>query len=92
MNDISKEKASHIFNLFHEDLKQFNIIEIDKEINDPNRILETLEKARKEGNTTTLHRDLETTQIQLKNRDKQKERVWKAFELTGDESTFHSGR
>ena len=62
--------------------------EIEKELNDPNRILETLEKARKEGNTTTLHRDLETTQIQLKNRDKQKERVWKAFELTGDESTF----
>ena len=62
--------------------------EIEKELNEPDRILATLEKAHKEGNITTLHRDLELAQNQLKNRDKQKERTWKAFELTGDEATF----
>ena len=33
-------------------------------------------------------RDLERVNTQLANRDKQKQRIWKAFEITGDEDRF----
>ena len=35
-----------------------------------------------------LERNLERTRAQLANREKQKTRTWKAFEITGDEETF----
>jgi site-specific DNA recombinase len=35
-----------------------------------------------------LERNLERTRTQLSNREKQKIRAWKAFEITGDEETF----
>jgi hypothetical protein len=35
-----------------------------------------------------LERNLERTRVQLANREKQKTRAWKAFEITGDEETF----
>jgi hypothetical protein len=35
-----------------------------------------------------LERNLARTRAQLANREKQKTRVWKAFEITGDEDTF----
>ena len=35
-----------------------------------------------------LERNLERVNAQLTNREKQRARVWKAFELTGDEETF----
>ena len=35
-----------------------------------------------------LERNLERTRAQLANREKQKTRAWKAFEITGDEETF----
>jgi hypothetical protein len=62
--------------------------EIEKALSDPDRILATLEQARKEGNITALRKDLELIQNQLNNRDSQKERIWKAFAVTGDEGRF----
>jgi len=38
--------------------------------------------------TGVLDRNLNTVKAQLASREKQKARVWKAFELTGDEETF----
>lgn len=38
--------------------------------------------------TSVLERNLERTRTQLANREKQKARAWKAFEITGDEKTF----
>ena len=46
------------------------------------------EEARANRDIGVLERNLERTRAQLANREKQKTRTWKAFEITGDEETF----
>jgi site-specific DNA recombinase len=41
--------------------------------------------------TGLLQRNLQRTRAQLGNRERQRARIWKAFEITGDEATFREG-
>jgi DNA repair ATPase RecN len=43
---------------------------------------------REENNISILQKDLEKIQNQLVNREKQKERIWNAYKITGDETEF----
>ncbi|MFC2020237.1 zinc ribbon domain-containing protein, partial [Chloroflexota bacterium] len=55
----------------------------------PEIVLQALEIQAKEAKQVdSLHGRLEQLQIQFENRKKQKERIWRAFELTGDEDIF----
>ena len=55
----------------------------------PEILLTALEIQAKEAKQVdSLQRRLEQIQAQLENRQKQKERIWRAFELTGDEGSF----
>lgn len=62
--------------------------EIERQLYNPDLILSTLERMREEHNTSSLQRDLEIVQNQLRNREKQKERLWNAYKITGDEAEF----
>ncbi|MCL0102907.1 recombinase family protein [Dehalococcoidia bacterium] len=62
--------------------------EIEKVLSQPEMVFQELERRRVEQKTNPWERDLERITIQLENRQKQKRRVWKAFEITGDEETF----
>ncbi len=62
--------------------------EVDKVLNQPELVLSELEKRETEQNTNIWQKDLERLTTQLENREHQKERVWKAFEITGDEAAF----
>ena len=55
----------------------------------PELIIAELERRQsEESESDFLERDLETVKIKLANREKQKARVWRAFEIVGDEETF----
>ena len=55
----------------------------------PEIVLTALEIQAKEAkHVDSLQGRLEQIQAQLGNRQKQKERIWRAFELTGDEGSF----
>jgi len=55
----------------------------------PETILaEAQTKQEQTGDIGVLERNLARTMAQLANREKQKTRTWKAFEITGDEETF----
>jgi site-specific DNA recombinase len=59
---------------------------------DPEIVLAEVQRNQEHGRDTgVLQRNLERTRAQLANREKQKARVWKAFEITGDEATFREG-
>lgn len=49
---------------------------------------EVLRSQKESQDVSQLQRSLERVEAQLANRDKQKTRAWKAFEITGDEETF----
>lgn len=49
---------------------------------------EVLRSQKESQDVSQLQRPLERVEAQLANRDKQKTRAWKAFEITGDEETF----
>jgi site-specific DNA recombinase len=51
-------------------------------------LAEVQRKQEQTGDIGVLERNLERTRLQLANREKQKTRTWKAFEITGDEETF----
>jgi len=51
-------------------------------------LAEVQTKQEQTGDIGVLERNLERTMVQLANREKQKTRAWKAFEITGDEETF----
>lgn len=55
----------------------------------PELVLEEIQKRQERSEDTgVLERNLTRVDAQLTNREKQKARVWKAFQLTGDEETF----
>lgn len=64
--------------------------EVQKTLSQPEIILHELEKRKAEQKTSLWERDLETIVVQLENREKQKDRIWKAFEITGDEEKFRA--
>gem|GEM_PF-6905963 len=51
-------------------------------------LAEVQRKQEQTGDIGVLERNLERTRAQLANREKQRTRTWKAFEITGDEETF----
>ena len=65
--------------------------ELERILSQPELITQELEKRKAEQTTTLWERDLETVVVQLQNRQKQKDRIWKAFEITGDEAKFRAG-
>ena len=62
--------------------------EVDKVLSQPELVLSELEKRETEQNTNIWQKDLERLTAQLENREHQKARMWKAFEITGDEAAF----
>lgn len=63
--------------------------EIETRLSKPEMLLQALEMKGKEAEQlTTLQNSLAQAQTQIENRAKQKERIWRAFELTGDEGAF----
>ncbi len=63
--------------------------EIETRLSKPEMLLQALEMKGKESEQlTTLQNRIAQAQTQLENRTKQKERIWRAFELTGDEGAF----
>ncbi|MFP3976012.1 MAG: recombinase family protein [Chloroflexota bacterium] len=63
--------------------------QIEAVLSNPDLILAELKRRNHEGNDRSfLKRDLERVKTQLANTRKRKERIWKAFEITGDEETF----
>jgi site-specific DNA recombinase len=55
----------------------------------PDLVLTELQSRQQElRDASHWDRDLDRINTQLANRDKQKQRVWKAFEITGDEDSF----
>jgi len=63
--------------------------EIETKLSKPDTVLKALEiQANEAKQKEPLQSRLEQVEAQLENRQKQKERIWRAFELTGDEGTF----
>ena len=62
--------------------------EIEKALADPDTVLVGLESMRDSSRIDHLEKELETVNMQLKNRQKQKDRIHKAFHYTGDEDKF----
>lgn len=63
--------------------------QVEAIITKPELVLAELERRQEESaQVTHLEKDLERIETQLANRDKQKARAWKAFEITGDEDAF----
>ena len=62
--------------------------QIEEVLRNPELILAELERREQEQESSIWQRDLERLINQLANRKKQKDRVWTAFRITGDEDTF----
>jgi len=63
--------------------------QVEKILSQPELVLTELQRKEQEAKESSfLETDLERVKTQLANREKQKSRVWRAFELTGDEETF----
>ncbi len=63
--------------------------ELETKLSKPDTVLKALEiQANEAKQMEPLQSRLEQIETQLENRQKQKERIWRAFELTGDEDTF----
>lgn len=63
--------------------------EIEALLSNPGLVIKELQrKKEKAGQYTFLENNLQRVEAQLANRLKQKSRIWRAFELTGDEETF----
>jgi hypothetical protein len=64
--------------------------EVEKVLSQPEIVFRELTEQTAKNQASLWEKELETVSLQLANRGKQKARVWKAFELTGDEATFRS--
>ena len=62
--------------------------EVEKILSQPEVVFRELANQTAKNQTPLWEKDLDTVLFQLANREKQKARVWRAFELTGDEATF----
>ncbi|MBA7711772.1 hypothetical protein ES703_120738 [subsurface metagenome] len=62
--------------------------EIERVFKQPKLIFAEVQKRQEEQEANVWQKELERVLVQLENRKRQKDRVWKAFELTGDEETF----
>lgn len=63
--------------------------QIEMMLSKPEMLMKALEiKGNEVKQVTTMQSRLTQIQSQLENRKKQKERIWRAFELTGDEGSF----
>jgi len=62
--------------------------EVDKVLTHPESIVYYLEHVRRESDPDSLNGELERVACLLKNRQKQKDRINRAFQITGDEVTF----
>jgi len=65
--------------------------QLEKVLTKPELVFSELENQRARSQTALLETELDTVTLQLGNRIKQKERVWTAFRLTGDEIEFRTG-
>lgn len=63
-------------------------VQIEEVLRNPELILAELERREQEQESSMWQRDLERLISQLANKKKQKDRVWTAFRITGDEDTF----
>jgi len=64
--------------------------QVEKILGKPEVVFRELENQTAKDQSALWQEELDTVLLQLANREKQKARVWKAFELTGDEATFRS--
>lgn len=64
--------------------------QVEEILSDPVTVLVELQKREGRTQESSLKGDLERIAAMLKNRERQKNRIWKAFELTGDEEKFKS--
>jgi len=63
--------------------------QVEKILSQPELVLAELQRKEQEAKESSLSEtNLQRVKAQLANREKQKSRVWRAFELTGDEETF----
>ena len=62
--------------------------EVEKILNQPELILSELQRKEQEQEAHTWQKELEMVIAQLDNRKHQKQRIWYAYEITGDEETF----
>ena len=63
--------------------------QIETVLTKPELVLAEIQRKQESADDVgVLERNLDRVNAQLTNREKQKARVWKAFELTGDEETF----
>lgn len=63
--------------------------QIEAILANPDLVMAEIQRRQQEASeVTTIERALQRVEAQLANREKQKARAWKAFEITGDEETF----
>ena len=62
--------------------------QIEEVLRNPELILAELERREQEQDSSIWEKDLERLTNQLTNKQKQKDRIWTAFRITGDEDTF----
>ena len=63
--------------------------QIEGLLSKPDVVLAGLKTRENEGKQTTCYlAELETVEVKLRHMEREKDRVWKAFELTGDEAKF----
>lgn len=62
--------------------------EVEKILNQPELILSELQRREQEQEAHTWQKELEMVIAQLDNRKRQKQRIWYAYEITGDEEIF----
>ncbi len=62
--------------------------EVEKVLNQPEIIIAELDRAREGHDERVLDNELDRINTVLDNRTKQKDRIWKAFAITGDEVKF----
>ncbi|MFC1951816.1 recombinase family protein, partial [Chloroflexota bacterium] len=63
-------------------------VEVEKVLSQPDIIISELERAREGHDERVLEKELERINAVFDNRNKQKDRTWKAFTITGDEVKF----
>lgn len=61
---------------------------VKRKLAEPELILAELENRQAEQQTNVWEKQLETVTLQLAHKEKQKDRAWRAYEVTGDEPKF----
>lgn len=64
---------------------------VEKVLSEPELVLAELHRKQESAHLDFLAKDLQMAEAKFANKEKQRKRIWRAFEITGDEGSFKRG-